>query len=77
MRSFICFLVSIYNEKFLKEFEHAFPVLLQTSVEAIKQDEESGRTALESLAELVEVHPKFVKGYFDQILVVCTEVLLA
>jgi hypothetical protein len=40
-------------------------------------DEEAGRQALESISELVEVHPKFVKPMFSQLLVLTTEILQA
>ena len=75
MRTLCCFLVTIGNEDFLKSFANVFPVLLQVSIQAIKEDEEVGRVSLESLSELVEVHPKFVKPHFQPLLQLVTEVL--
>lgn len=77
MRTLCCFLATISNEQFLKSFANVFPALLQVAIQAIQQDEEAGRCSLESLSELVEVHPKFVKPHFQPLLALVTEILAA
>ena len=69
------FLSSIVEEKSMKNFNNVLRTLLDKAIELVKYDQESGVTALESLNELVETHPKFIKPIFDNLLMVYTEVM--
>lgn len=52
-------------------------LLLQKAIELIKYDQESGVTAIESINELVESHPKFIKPIFKDMLMIYTEIMAA
>jgi hypothetical protein len=62
------FLSAITEEKNMKKFDSVLKTLISKAIELIKYDQESGITALESLNELVEAHPKFIRPIFDNLL---------
>ena len=59
----------------MKKFEPLLPILIKTSVEAIKADQESGTASLGAFAELIETHPKFIKTVFNDYLMIITEII--
>lgn len=69
------FLSSIEDEKLMKKFEAVLQVLIAKSIELIKYDQESGVTALESINELIEAHPKFIKSVVPQLMSIFTEIM--
>lgn len=73
----ISFLSSIEDETFVKKFSDALPVLLQTLSTVLKQDEDASISVLQSLSELVEAHPSFVKPIIDNLLLTLIEVMKA
>lgn len=75
MRSMSIFLSYITDESFLKKFTSIFPILISTSIEAIKADEEAGKIALESFNDLIEAHSKFVKPILNELLQLICEIV--
>ena len=71
------FLSSIADEKVVKKFESVLELLIGKAIELIKYDQESGVTALESMNELIETHPKFIKPVLSQLVVIYTEIMEA
>jgi importin-5 len=69
------FLSTIQEEGSLKQFNPLLKNILNKAIELIKFDQESGISALESLNELIETHPKFTKPIFDDLLMVFTEIM--
>lgn len=69
------FLSSIGEEKVVKKFESVLQLLISKAIELIKFDQESGVTAVESLNELIETHPKFVKSVLPELLTIFTEIM--
>ena len=59
----------------MMSFAPVMPTLLNTVVEALKNDEEQGRAALESLQELTGAHAEIWKANTSQLLSVCAQVL--
>eukprot|EP00178_Gracilaria_changii_P008232 TRINITY_DN25297_c0_g1_i1.p1 TRINITY_DN25297_c0_g1~~TRINITY_DN25297_c0_g1_i1.p1 ORF type:complete len:118 (+),score=8.19 TRINITY_DN25297_c0_g1_i1:180-533(+) len=59
----------------MKQFSSLLKNILSKAIELIKFDQETGITALESLNELVESHPKFTKPIFDDLLMIYTELM--
>lgn len=74
IKSITIFLAYITDEKYVKKFTSIFPILLSTSVEAIKVDEESGKISLESLNDLIETHPKFIKPIINDVIILASEI---
>jgi len=74
IKSITIFLAYITDERFVKKFSSIFPILLTTSVEAIKVDEEAGKISLESLNDLIETHPKFIKPIINDLIILATEI---
>lgn len=71
------FLASISDEKAIKKFTGVLKILISKTIELIKFDQESGMVALESLNELVEAHPKFIKPIFENLLMIYAEIMEA
>lgn len=69
------FLASINDEKAIKKFTGVLKILISKTIELIKFDQESGMVALESLNELVEAHPKFIKPIFENLLMIYAEIM--
>lgn len=69
------FLSSINDESLVKRFENVLAILLTKCIEAIKYDQESGKTALESLNDLIEIHPKFIKPIMPDLLRIFGEIM--
>lgn len=71
------FLSSIEDEKLVKKFEAVLQLLIAKAIELIKYDQESGVGAMESMNELIESHPKFIKPVLNDLLCIYTEVMEA
>lgn len=71
------FLSSIEDEKLIKKFEGVLQLLISKAIELIKYDQESGVTAVESMNELIETHPKFIKCALPELLTIFTEIMEA
>ena len=69
------FLSSINDESLVKKFESVLAILLTKCIEAIKYDQESGKVALESLNDLIEIHPKFIKPIMPDLLRIFGEIM--
>lgn len=69
------FLSTITEESNLKQFNSLLKNILSKAIELIKFDQESGIAALESLNELIEAHPKFIKPIFDDLLMMFYEIM--
>jgi len=59
----------------IKKFNSVLKTLLSKAIQLIQFDQESGIIALESLNELVEAHPKFIKPIFDDLLMIYAEIM--
>jgi len=75
IKSIISFLSSIEEASFVKKFSSILPVLLQTLISAVKQDEDSGISIIQSLGDLIEAHPLFIKPIIEDLLVTLTEIM--
>ncbi len=69
------FLSSITKLELVMKFSSVLNILLHKSIELIKFDQESGITTLESLNELIEIHPKFVKPILNDMLTIYVEIM--
>lgn len=69
------FLSTISEESNMKQFSPLLKNILSKAIELIKFDQESGVAALESLNELIESHPKFIKPIFDNLLMMFSEIM--
>ena len=69
------FLSTIQDDGNMKQFNPILKNILSKAIELIKFDQESGISALESLNELIESHPKFIKPIFDDLLMIYTEIM--
>jgi ATP-dependent Lon protease len=69
------FLSTIQDESSMKQFTPILKNIISKAIELIKFDQESGISALESLNELIESHPKFTKPIFDDLLMIYTELM--
>jgi phosphoribosyl-dephospho-CoA transferase len=58
-------------------FAAVLPALLGTMTEALKADEDQGKVALESMAELTGTHPEIWKDHVSQLLTVISQVMSA
>ncbi|KAL4509172.1 hypothetical protein ABPG72_018103 [Tetrahymena utriculariae] len=74
-KSLTGFLCSIEEDGLLKSFEGVFPTLISKCVECIQADEEAGSTSLNSLVDLIDIHPKFVKPITYELLNLFTEII--
>ena len=59
----------------MKQFTPLLKNILAKAIQLIKFDQETGISALESLNELVESHPKFIKPIFNDLLMIYTELM--
>ena len=75
VKAIISFLSNIEDKDFVKKFSQLLPVLLQTLITAVKQDEDSGVSLIQSLGDLIEAHPTFVKPLIEDILHTLTEIM--
>lgn len=69
------FLSSINDESLVRKFDSVLAILLTKCIEAVKYDQESGRVALESLNDLIEIHPKFIKPIMPDLLRIFGEIM--
>ena len=74
VKATISFLSNIQDNQFIKKFSQILPVLLQTLITAVKEDEDSGVTIIQSLGDLIETHPAFVKPIIEDLLATLTEI---
>lgn len=75
LKTLTIFLSTISDEASMKQFNPLLKGILSKSIELIKFDQESGIAALESLNELMEAHPKFIKPIFDDLLMMFSEIM--
>lgn len=75
VKAIISFLSSIEDKDFVKKFSQILPVLLNTLITAVKQDEDSGVSLIQSLGDLIEAHPTFVKPIIEDMLATMTEIM--
>ena len=69
------FLSTIQEESSMKQFNPLLKHILTKAIKLIKFDQDSGISALESLNELIESHPKFTKPIFEDLLMIYTEIM--
>lgn len=68
------FLTSIDDSDIVLSYIGVIPQVLNTVVEALKEDEEQGRQAIESMNELTNVHPEIWKNNTNQLVNVVSQV---
>jgi hypothetical protein len=71
------FLTCIDEDEQLSSFKNVFGVLLEKSIDVIKSNEDDGLTAINSINEVIEAHPKFVKPYLNDLVNIFTEIISA
>ena len=69
------FLTSLDDSDMVLSYMGIVPQLLNTVVEALKENEEQGRQALESMNELTNVHPEIWKNSTNQLINVISQVM--
>ncbi len=69
------FLTSIDDSDMVLGYQGIIPQILNTVVEALKENEEQGRLALESMNELTNVHPEIWKNNTNQLINVVSQVM--
>ncbi len=77
IKALIAFLSNIEEKGFIKKFSDAGPILIQSLRTVIKEDEDSASTIIQSLTELIEAHPNFIKPVLDDLLSTLTEIMKA
>ena len=75
IKATISFLACIEDEKFAKQFKSILPILLQNTVDSIKQDQQAGKECIESMGDLIEGQPKLVKEFTNDFLEILTQVM--
>jgi hypothetical protein len=71
------FLASITKLELVMKFSAVLNILLHKCIELIKFDQESGIVTLESLNDLIETHPKFIKPILNDMLTIYAEIMEA
>ena len=74
LKAISAFVSSINDSKVALEFSKVLPLLLNVIVEALHQDEDQGRQALESLAELTTAHPQCWKDLTSSLINVSAQI---
>ncbi|CAD8062503.1 unnamed protein product [Paramecium primaurelia] len=69
------FLVSIEEESLLNRFSNNAVVLLQQFAQVMQVDQEASVQALQSINELLENHPKFMKNLYGELLNIYTQLM--
>ena len=69
------FLTSIDDSDIVLSYIGVIPQILNTVVEALKEDESQGRLALESMNELTNVHPEIWKNTTNQLVNVISQIM--
>ena len=69
------FLTSIDDSDLVLSYMGVMPQLLNTVVEALKENEEQGRQTLESMIELTNVHPEIWKNTTSQLVNVGAQIM--
>jgi hypothetical protein len=73
-KAIAAFLSSIEDEDFVKNFAQTLPIMIQTLIDAVKQDEDSGVTTIQSISDLIESHPNFVQPIIEDLLDIMTQI---
>ena len=68
LKAISAFVSGIDDSTVALEFAPVLPMLLNVIVEALHQDEDQGRQALESLCELTSAHPECWKSETSKLL---------
>lgn len=68
LKAITSFVSWIEDQDTVMSFAPVLPTLLNTVVEALQNDEEQGRQALDSLQELTSAHPEVWKAHISQLL---------
>jgi hypothetical protein len=69
------FLTSIDDSDMVMGYIGVMPQILNTVVEALKEDETQGKMALESMNELTNIHPEIWKNTTNQLVNVISQVM--
>eukprot|EP00347_Sterkiella_histriomuscorum_P001538 403371652 len=75
LRATTSFLTSIDDSDIVMGYIGVIPQILNTVVEALKEDEGQGKLALESMNELTNVHPEIWKNSTNQLVNVISQVI--
>lgn len=75
VKAVTAFLANIEDNTFLKNFSAILPVLVKTLIQAVRTDEESGRATIESIIDLMEFHPKFIKPIAEDLITIFTDII--
>lgn len=76
LKATISFLTSIDDTDIVMQYQSILPQLLSTVVEALKENEEQGRLALESMIELTNTCPEIWKQTTAQLVNVISQVIM-
>ena len=74
LKAVSAFIGGIDDSEIALEFAPVLPTLLNLIVEALHQDEEQGRQALDSLGELTSAHPECWKKETSKLLNVASQI---
>lgn len=77
LKAITAFFNGITDQDTVMGFAAILPALLGTMTEALKADEDQGKVALESMAELTGTHPEIWKDHVSQLLTVISQVMSA
>ncbi len=75
MKATTAFLTSIDDSDIVLQYTEVIPHLLNTVVEALKTNEESGKQAIESMIELTNAHPEIWKQSVQLLVNVIAQIL--
>jgi len=75
IKAITAFLANIEDKDFLKTFSPILPILVKTLIEAVKCDSEAGTATIESIIDLMSLHPKFVKPIFGDLITIFTDII--
>lgn len=75
IKAVTAFLANIEDKVFLKNFAPILPILVKTLIQAVKTEEESGRATIESIIDLMEFHPKFVKPIAEDLISIFVDII--
>ncbi len=77
VRTTSTFLASIESADLLMKMGGVLSSLMTTMIEALKYDEDEGKSAIESLTTLTEVQPNIWNKYLSDIVIVCSQIITA
>lgn len=70
------FITSLKNNDLILEFSPIMEPLLNTTIEALKEDEDKGRASLEALIVLTECTPEIWKPYIENLVDIISQVMM-